>query len=84
MKKKLALQQLIDYVNNRPSTQIDDKQFTQMIPYGEIVYLAKELLSVEKEEIIEAYHSGTSQFANDARIDYPQTPQDYIEKTFEQ
>jgi hypothetical protein len=47
----------------------------------EMLQQAKEL---EKQEIIDAYWDGTAQFANDARIDYPKTPEQYYKETYEQ
>jgi hypothetical protein len=37
----------------------------------------------EKSQILEAYMSSTLQFANDARIDYPKTKEQYYKETFE-
>jgi hypothetical protein len=36
----------------------------------------------EKQQIIDAYMGGTAQFANDARIDYPKTPEQYYTETY--
>jgi hypothetical protein len=41
-----------------------------------------EAKKLEKSQIKEAYMSGTSQFANDARIDYPKTSEEYYNQTF--
>jgi hypothetical protein len=35
-----------------------------------------------KQQIIDAYMSGTAQFANDARIDYPKTPEQYYTEQY--
>jgi hypothetical protein len=40
---------------------------------------AKEM---EKQQIINAYQQSTTQFANDARIDYPKTGEQYYNETF--
>ncbi len=55
---KTAMQELIDYVNNRPLTQTGEKSFAQVIPYGEVVNLAKELIEKEKEQILNAFVAG--------------------------
>lgn len=57
-KQKTVIQELIEYVNKRPLTKIDEIQSAQIIPYGEIVNLAKELLELEKQQIKDAYMTG--------------------------
>jgi hypothetical protein len=49
--------------------------------YSRQLGVAKEM---EKQQIIDAYWDGTEQFANDARIDYPETPEQYYSETYEQ
>jgi|LakMenEpi03Aug12_release.lakeMendotaPanAssembly.Ray.scaffolds.fasta_scaffold2272890_1 hypothetical protein len=50
-----------------------------ILPSHPIFKKAKEM---EKQQIIDAYMGGTAQFANDARIDYPKTPEQYYNETF--
>ena len=40
---------------------------------------AKEM---EKQQMIDAYMDSTCQFANDARIDYPKSAEQYYNETF--
>jgi hypothetical protein len=42
----------------------------------------KQAKAMEREQIEEAYYSGTAQFANDARIDYPKTSEEYYNETY--
>ena len=37
---------------------------------------------MEREQIIESYYAGTAQFANEAPIVNPKTPQDYYNETY--
>ena len=37
---------------------------------------------IEREQIIESYYAGTAQFANEAPIVNPKTPEEYYEQTY--
>jgi hypothetical protein len=50
-----------------------------ILPSHPIFKKAKEM---EKQQIIDAYMGGTAQFANDARIDYPKSAEQYYNETF--
>ena len=45
----------------------------------EYIQQAKEM---EKQQIIDAYMGDTAQFANDARIDYPKSAEQYYNETY--
>ena len=47
-------------------------------------YQQEQNKKMKKQQIIDAYMDGTAQFANDARIDYPKTPEQYYNETYEQ
>jgi hypothetical protein len=44
--------------------------------------LFEEAREMEREQIIESYYAGTAQFANEAPIVNPKTPNDYYNKTY--
>jgi len=46
------------------------------------IEFAKLRIETEKEQIIEAYFAGTSQFDNAAALVNPKTPQDYYEENY--
>jgi hypothetical protein len=46
--------------------------------------ILKQSKEIFEQQIIDAYWDGTAQFANDARIDYPKTPEQYYSETYEQ
>jgi hypothetical protein len=50
-----------------------------ILPSHPIFKKAKEM---EKQQIIESYMDSTAQFANDARIDYPKTPEQYYTEAY--
>jgi len=68
MKKQTAVEFLMEEL----------RKHGRLLPDG-LVAKTKE---IEKIQIKEAYMSGTSQFANDARIDYPKTSEEYYNQTF--
>jgi len=47
--------------------------------FAELFEQAREM---EREQIIESYYAGTAQFANEAPIVNPKTPQDYYNETY--
>jgi hypothetical protein len=47
-----------------------------------LFYMFKKAKEMEKQQIKDAYMGGTAQFANDARIDYPKTAEQYYNETF--
>jgi hypothetical protein len=47
--------------------------------YKKEIEQAKEM---EKQQMIDAYMDSTCQFANDARIDYPKSAEQYYNETF--
>lgn len=70
--KETTLQNLIQELKNFSNFPMVDKATIQAaIDFAEL------RISDEKKQIIDAYLAGTSQFANDARIDYPKTPEEY-------
>jgi hypothetical protein len=44
--------------------------------------LFEEAREIEREQIIESYYAGTAQFANEAPIVNPKTPNDYYNETY--
>ena len=47
--------------------------------FAELFEQAREM---EREQIIESYYAGTAQFANEAPIVNPKTPNDYYNETY--
>lgn len=47
-----------------------------------LIYQAKKLLEVEKSQIVDSYYEGTAQFANEAEIVNPKTPEDYYAEKY--
>ena len=69
--KQTAVEWLWRWVMDNPLGSFQDG----LDAYGQ----AKEM---EKQQIIDAYMGGTAQFANDARIDYQKTPEQYYKETY--
>ena len=44
--------------------------------------LGMQAREMEREQIIESYYAGTAQFANEAPIVNPKTPNDYYNETY--
>ena len=44
--------------------------------------LFEEARDMEREQVIESYYAGTAQFANEAPIVNPKTPNDYYNETY--
>lgn len=85
---KTALQDLIDRVNltilqieNRKNKH-SEMDFGAIESLKSVVEGAIKLKEYECKIIMDAYLAGTAQFANDAEILYPKTPNDYYIETF--
>lgn len=59
-----------------------DKLITKKHTDSELNDIFNKVKAMHKEEIEEAYMDGTAQFANDARIDYPKSAEQYYNETF--
>ena len=71
-KRKTAVEYL---KNNLPSLFQDDQS-------GFYTTLFDQAKALEREQIIESYYAGTAQFANEAPIVNPKTPEEYYEQTY--
>lgn len=71
MKKETAVEALSEY------TRIVDKKV-----YADLKEIIEQCKQMEKEQISNAYMNSTAQFANDARIDYPKSAEQYYNETF--
>ena len=75
-KKQTAVEWLkhqLEYFGNKHELQMSWETLDELFEQ------AKEM---EKEQIIYAYMDSTSQFSNDARIDYPKTAKQYYKETY--
>ena len=68
---KTAMQELINYLDNN-----------SLISKQVLINKCKDLLEIEKKQIIDAYYGGTAQFDNSAPITYPKTPIDYYNEKY--
>ena len=72
MSKKTPMQELLDKINNEEFHHLDDCK----------MFIQEYMLEKEKKVIKDAYLKSTAQFANDARMDFPKTAEEYYNETF--
>lgn len=68
---KTAIQQLHDDLMDSWSSPGD------LWRPDKIIEKVESMIELEKKQIIDAYYAGTAQFANDAEIVNPKTPEEY-------
>lgn len=73
------MQELIDDLREFRDEQTSPLVISRM---NKVLLKASSMLEKEKEQIVNAYLESTSQFAHDARIDYPRSPEEYYNETF--
>jgi hypothetical protein len=83
-KRKTAVEWLIQQLT-KTERNVINKTFLQMNKSMASVILTDlfdQAKQIEREQIIESYYAGTAQFANEAPIVNPKTPEEYYEQTY--
>lgn len=84
MKQRTPLQRVLDWVEEN-KRQIETAHTTlDFVSVRDLRAFIESIKEEEKRMVINAYYAGTSQFANEAEIINPKTPQDYFKEIFEQ
>ena len=83
MAQQTAVEWLIEQLKEYDFADLKDNEYYIIkIPAWVLTEKEEQAKQMEKEQIIYAYMDSTSQFSNDARIDYPKTAKQYYKETY--